>query len=551
MDNRSVLAIVFCIIFYLGYTQWLAKKYPKQQAPVTTSTEQTAAAVHPAAPAAPLSVSGASAAAASTTPAAAEPTRLSPADLRLESDMVTYQFVQESGGLAALQLRTYKTAKTATSGPVELLDGPLALQATIDEKPAAPFMGLYHAERQGRTLKFWRDQGTFRLTQEFTIPEVGFGADLKVSFTNITDKPAELAGGLLLAESIKPKVSSQILGFIPGAAQQHDQIMYRADSTTEWLDIQGFCKNDKDPAKLDGVPIGFIGVDRHYFVSVVEPKAKNGNLRMDHGHSDSLGCQIQIVNSDRQGLVQPGATVSIEYTTYSGPKDLAIMEAHNPQLGSAMHLGIFSFIARPLLSLIEGFQQVTHNYGVAIILLTICLKLMFFPLMSASSTSMHRMKKLNPQMQLIRDKYKDDKARQQQELMKFMSAHKINPMKGCLPVLPQIPVFFAFYQVLQNSIQLRHAPFALWINDLAAMDPYFVTPLLMGVAMFMQQKLTPTAGMDKTQEKILMFMPIMFTVMMLTLPAGLTLYMLTNTLIGIAQQKWLYRRLEKLEPNPA
>jgi YidC/Oxa1 family membrane protein insertase len=118
-------------------------------------------------------------------------------------------------------------------------------------------------------------------------------------------------------------------------------------------------------------------------------------------------------------------------------------------------------------------------------------------------------------------------------------------MKGCLPILPQIPVFFAFYQVLQTSIQLRHAPFYGWIQDLAVMDPYLVTPLLMGVAMFIQQKLTPMTGMDKTQEKILMMMPIIFTVMMLTLPAGMTLYMLTNTVVGIAQQRWLNHKLDK------
>ena len=550
MDNRSILAIVFCVIFYLGYSQWLAKKYPKQPTAGTPAGEQHQGSERPNTSSANTASQAPAAASASATPGAAEPIRLSPADLKLESDLVGYQFSQESGSLTALQLLKYKAENTSASGPVELLDGPLSMQAIVGEKPAAPFAGLYFAERHDRTLKFWRDQGDFRLTQEFHIPEVGFGADLKVSFTNISNKPVELTGGLLLVESIKPKKSTQILGIIPGASRQRDQIMYRADGSTEWLDIEKFCGNDKDPAKLDGVPINFLGVDRHYFVSVVEPKAKNGNLRMDHGHSDADGCQIQIVNSDRQGVVKPGDTVTLEFATYSGPKDLPIMEAHNPELGTAMHLGIFSFIARPLLSVIEGFQQVTHNYGVAIILLTICLKLLFFPLMKASSTSMHRMKKLNPQMQLIRDKYKDDKAKQQQELMKFMGSHKINPMKGCLPVLPQIPVFFAFYQVLQNSIQLRHAPFAMWIHDLSAMDPYFVTPLLMGVAMFMQQKLTPTTGMDKTQEKILMFMPIMFTVMMLTLPAGLTLYMLTNTLIGIVQQKWLYRRLEKLEPNP-
>ena len=155
---------------------------------------------------------------------------------------------------------------------------------------------------------------------------------------------------------------------------------------------------------------------------------------------------------------------------------------------------MMDWFAKLLLKNLNWWHSFIPNYGVAIILLTLCLKLLFFPLVRASSISMHKMKKLNPQMNALREKWKDDKQRQQQELMKFMVANKINPMKGCLPILPQIPVFFAFYQVLQTSIELRHAPFYGWIQDLSAMDPFFVTPLLMGVAMFVQQKLTPTTG---------------------------------------------------------
>ena len=134
-------------------------------------------------------------------------------------------------------------------------------------------------------------------------------------------------------------------------------------------------------------------------------------------------------------------------------------------------------------------------------------------------------------------------------MMKFMSENKMNPMKGCFPILPQIPVFFAFWQVLRTSIDLRHAEFMGWIVDLTAHDAYYVTPVLMGIAMFAQQKLTPTTGMDKTQEKVMMFIPIMFTIPMMTFPAGMTVYMLTNTLTSIAQQRWLYYKLDKQEIN--
>ena len=228
-----------------------------------------------------------------------------------------------------------------------------------------------------------------------------------------------------------------------------------------------------------------------------------------------------------------------------GPKDFEVLKDYDPKLQNSVDLGTFAVIARPLLVIIETFREWSGNYGIAIIMLTIVLKMLFYPLMRASSKSMHKMKQLNPQMTALKEKFKDDKPKQQQELMKFMAANKINPMKGCLPMLPQIPVFFAFYRVLQTSIQLRHAPFYGWIQDLSHMDPYFVTPILMGVAMLVQQRLTPTTGMDKTQEKIMMFMPVMFTVMMVTLPAGLTLYMLTNTTVGILQQRWLYHRLDK------
>lgn len=203
-------------------------------------------------------------------------------------------------------------------------------------------------------------------------------------------------------------------------------------------------------------------------------------------------------------------------------------------------------IAHPLLLAIKGLHKFTGNYGIAIILLTFLLKILFFPLTKQAAHSAAKMKKLNPEMAKIREKYKSDQQKMQMELMKFMGAHKINPMKGCLPILPTIPVFFALFRVLSASIDLRHAPFYGWITDLSAKDPYFVTPVILTGFMFIQQKMTPMTGMDKSQERIMTFMPVIFGVMMITLPSGLVLYMLTNTVVSIAQQQYLNRKFANI-----
>lgn len=550
MDYRSIAAIAVCVLFYLGYTHYLNTKYPNAGKPAETTPADgaqtpAAAPVSPTAPATP----GAPGATAAPAPSPAEIKQLAAEDLKIETDQVVYRFNQDVGGIASITLKNYtanKADKKDPDRPYELLDAPLAVQGVTDVETMSPatFTG-FSGERDGRVLRFARQTADLRITQEYRIPEQGFGGQLKVSFTNVGAKALDLSGGIQMRTSVRWHKSSQILGFIPGTVTQREQIVYNTDGSSEWQDIEAFCEEAGETVQVPNAPLKFFGIDRHYFLGVLEPKAKEANLRISHGTVSESGCPLTLVSLDKQGLVQPGETVAIEYDTFVGPKELQVMQAHSADLSSAMHLGTFAFIGRPLLLVIQSFERLVGNYGVAIIMLTLCLKLLFYPLVRASSISMHKMKKLNPQMNALREKYKDDKQRQQQELMKFMVANKINPMKGCLPILPQIPVFFAFYQVLQTSIELRHAPFYGWIHDLSAMDPYFVTPLLMGVAMFIQQKLTPTTGMDKTQEKILMFMPIMFTVMMLTLPAGLTLYMLTNTVVGILQQKWLYRKLDK------
>jgi YidC/Oxa1 family membrane protein insertase len=575
LDSKALLGIALCVLFYFGYSQYLGKKYPDYGKPPAEATSETgqepnarepgatppgatppgatpSGATSATAPSANAAITGA--AAADTAPAAVA--KLSAEELTITTDTNVYRFSQDLGALTSVVLKDYKSGKERDSPPVELLDQPLVFAAEIRDgstadgaaaRPGTP-APPWNAERRDRTLRFWTTQGDWEIAQEHKIPDKGFGGTVDLVFTNKSAKPLELTSGLVLRTAVIFKTGKKILGVLPGAPGDLETVVSGINGKTAHADLKGKCDDATEPA-VDAAneAVEFFGVDSHYFLKVLEPASKTTSLTVRKARGAGDSCALTFVNGQTNGEVQPGESVRMSYATYFGPKDLNIMHAYDDKLAGTIKLGFFDFIAKPLLAVIHGFRKIFGNYGVSIIVLTILLKVLFFPLMKASATSMHKMKKLNPQMAEIREKFKDDKQRQQQELMKFMGANGVNPMKGCLPILPQIPVFFAFYQVLQSAIELRHAPFYGWIQDLSAMDPYFVTPILMGVAMLVQQKLTPTTGMDKTQEKIMMFMPIMFTAMMLTLPAGMTLYMLTNTVFGIAQQKWLYRRLDKVQ----
>lgn len=239
----------------------------------------------------------------------------------------------------------------------------------------------------------------------------------------------------------------------------------------------------------------------------------------------------------------PGESASFSYLAYFGPKDLDILKAVDHRLAEAIDYGIFSFLAKPLLHVLKLFYSFLGNYGLAIILLTVIIKLLFWPLTQKSYASMKAMQKLQPQMQKIREKHKNDRDRLNREIMELYRNNRVNPLGGCLPMLVQIPVFFALYKVLLNSIELRHAPFYLWIQDLSAKDPYYITPLVMGATMFIQQKMTPTT-MDPVQAKVFMLMPIIFTFMFLNFPSGLVIYWLINNVLTIGQQFLINRKAD-------
>ena len=216
----------------------------------------------------------------------------------------------------------------------------------------------------------------------------------------------------------------------------------------------------------------------------------------------------------------------------------------DPALDNTVDFGWFTVFAYPLLNILKWFNQFVHNYGVAIILLTVLLKVALYPLTYKSMKSMKEMAKLQPQLAKVREKYKDDKEALNREMLSLMRTHGYNPAAGCLPMVIQMPIFFALYRVLYSSIELFHAPFAFWIQDLSSRDPFYVTPIFLAGTMFIQQKLTPSTATDPSQQKMMQMMPLIFGFMMLNLPAGLTLYMLVNALAGIVQQLIMNKKLD-------
>jgi YidC/Oxa1 family membrane protein insertase len=289
------------------------------------------------------------------------------------------------------------------------------------------------------------------------------------------------------------------------------------------------------------LPAGWVAILQHYFVSAWIPSQKTSH---DY-FASQLSNGDNVIGYKNQNVdIAPGSATTITQTLYVGPKDQVALAALAENLDLVIDYGWLWWLAQPLFWLLTSIQQFVINWGLAIITLTIIIKLIFFRLSAASYKSMAKMKTVQPKIQSIRDQYADDKTKQQQAMMELWKKEKINPMGGCLPMLVQMPVFIALYWVLLESVELRHAPFVLWIEDLSAMDPFFVLPILMGISMWLMQRLNP-APPDPIQAKIMMYMPIAFTFLMMWFPAGLVLYWLCNNLLSFAQQYIVTRQLEQ------
>jgi YidC/Oxa1 family membrane protein insertase len=288
------------------------------------------------------------------------------------------------------------------------------------------------------------------------------------------------------------------------------------------------------------LPGGWIAMIQHYFLSAWIP-----NPELSHTYSTrvtSSGFNIAGFTSPPV-VVQPGESGQVGARFYAGPKDQYRLEKISPYLDLSVDYGWLWWIAQPLFWLLTKIHALVGNWGVAIILLTVLIKAAFFKLSATSYRSMANMRRVQPKMQDIREQYADDKQKQSQAMMELYRKEKINPMGGCLPILVQMPVFIALYWVLMESVELRHAPFVLWIKDLSVMDPYFVLPLLMGASMWFMQKLNPPPP-DPMQAKLMQWLPVVFTFFFLWFPAGLVLYWVVNNLLSMAQQYVITRQIE-------
>jgi YidC/Oxa1 family membrane protein insertase len=272
-----------------------------------------------------------------------------------------------------------------------------------------------------------------------------------------------------------------------------------------------------------------------YFTAlIVPPASKEITLAVKGSEKDLLMADVMTPSV----TIPPQGKVNATYQIYLGPKDESRLRALDAGAEKIVDYGFFTIIAKPLLWFMRLTHTVTRNYGIDIIIISILIKIIFLPLTQISMRSMKEMQKVQPEMNRLKEQYKDDKARLQQEIMLLYKRRKINPLSGCLPMLIQIPVFFALYNALMNGIEMRHAFFCLWIVDLSAKDPIYVTPIVMGATQFIQQKMSPTTG-DPAQAKMFLLMPVMFTFIFLNLPSGLVLYWLVNNVLSIAHQYYL------------
>ena len=328
--------------------------------------------------------------------------------------------------------------------------------------------------------------------------------------------------------------SENLMGMQPyvGGATRSDDEFYRK---LEFDDLE------EEPYKLT-LDEGYIAMVQHYFVSAWVPRERSGNTYRGRKLKDQ---DIYIFGLTTAPVtIEPGDTGTIGASFYAGPKDQYRLEEIATGLELTVDYGFLWWLAQPLFFMLTAIHSFVGNWGLAIIGLTIIVKSCLYPLSAASFRSMAKMRKLQPEMVRLKERFGDDRQQFSQAMMELYKKEGANPLGGCLPILLQMPVFLALYWTLMESVELRQAPFFLWIHDLSAMDPYFILPILMGISMFLTQRMQPEPP-DPVQAKVFKFMPIMFTFFFLWFPSGLVLYWLVNNILSILQQVYVTRQLEK------
>jgi len=379
-------------------------------------------------------------------------------------------------------------------------------------------------------LQFTDSNGvSFTKTYVFKKGQYDVGLEYKVN--NTTSAPVQVQLYTQIKRTVQEKGSMVDQNYL-GAAYGTDEEPYEKYSFSDMAD-----KNLN--INTQG---GYVAFIQHYFVSAWVPMQDQANTLyslITKSNAAIIGVKDEAVN------VQAGSEQVLTATYYMGPKESDKLEAIHTDLDLTVDYGWLWFISQPLFVLLKWLHSILGNWGVAIIAITIIVKSLMYPLTKAQYTSMAKMRALQPKMKALKEKYGDDRQKFGQATMEMYRKEKVNPMGGCFPILLQMPIFLALFYVFLESTELRHAEFVLWLTDLSAKDPYYVLPILFGASMFITQKLQPMTVTDPMQQKMMTFMPVIFSVFFLWFPSGLVLYWLVSNLISIVQMLIIYRGMEK------
>ncbi len=475
--------------------------------------------------------------------------------LQVRSRLYSATVSEKGAALTSFVLNDYRESMDEAAENKQLISplntsGTLLLRFAKDPAAQPPHV-VYTTDFSGdileiadaaRSLSFFgRLSSGLMVEKKYTFYPDSYKIGLEVLLTNTSNQPIE--NSLIVGLANPPPDDKKTFAFEGPFAYANKKLK---QFPVKKLDKQNGLTGD----------IEWVGLEDQYFMTVLVPESSaDSTIQILLNKMDN---RLEVFYFKKERALQPGEQERHGFSVFLGPKRMSDLKAAGQNLDKAINFGFFDVIAKPCLWMMNQIHdRFIPNYGIAIILLTLLFKVIFWPLGTKSYKSMAEMKKLQPLMAEIRRKYKDDKKKMNEEMMGLYRTYKVNPLSGCLPMIIQIPVFFAFYKMLYGAIELRHAPFLLWINDLSAPDRLFefnfaiplMTPpygipvltVIMGITMYVQQKLSPPPG-DPSQARLMMMMPLIFTVIFINFPSGLVLYWLFNNVLSIVQQYYITRK---------
>jgi YidC/Oxa1 family membrane protein insertase len=553
MDTqRLILFFIFGFSVLMLWDAWEKEQRPKPVAQVVAPAAVPGPAAKPAA--------SAPAAATAAAPAVSVPGAATPAakgeKVVVRTDLVVAEIDTLGATLKRVELLRHKDAKDATQnlvllGPEHQYEAQSGL--TGDGGPnhrtlwiVQPGEHTLAAGAQTLEVRFSaQGKDGLAVTKTYRFKRDSYEIDVALEIKNTGSAALAPAAYFQFTHDGKSSTDANAVAQTFGAQSFNGFAVYTDAKKFEKVHLQDIDKGKADYVKEAND--GWLAFVQHYFVAGWIPPAKAARSYEVLKRDDGVYAGYVRVPA---GTLAPGASATVNVSLYAGPQEQRRLAAAAPGFDLVVDYGWLTIIAWPLFWLLEKFHDLSGNWGVAIILLTVLIKLIFFPLSAASYRSMAKMKLVTPRMQKIREMYEHDRQKMNQAMMELYRTEKINPLGGCFPILVQIPVFIALYWTLLAAIELRHAPFVLWIKDLSALDPYYVLPVLMTVTMILQTKMNPVPP-DPVQAKVMQFMPFIFSIFFFFFPAGLVLYWLINNILSILQQWQIQRMFERGKPAHA